>query len=90
MKITITIEDNADGSVGVTTDPSEREITEKIKELAGGKNVEGSYIYAMRMLTSALKKSTELRTERLSKKKPKLALVKGGKRTALLKKKAPK
>lgn len=76
MKITITIQDNADGSVGVSCDPSDQDIAEKIKEIASGRNVEGSYIYAMRMLTTALKKSTEIRTDKLSRKKPKLSLVK--------------
>lgn len=80
MKITITITDNPDGSVGVSSDPSDQDIAEKIKEIAAGKNVEGSYIYAMRMIASALKKSTEIRTDKLSRKKPKLSLVKGKKK----------
>lgn len=89
MKVLITIIDNEDGSVGVTSDPDVTEMTDMLKQLvATQKNIPGSVTYAMRAMTAMLKKSTELRTEKLSKKKPKLSLVKAP--LAKGKKKAPK
>lgn len=75
--ITITIVDNEDGTTGVHSDPDQREMLADLQEMIKTrKPVPGSVTYAMRMLTAALKKSTEIRTEKLSKKKPKLSLVK--------------
>ncbi len=77
MKVTITIEDLENGDVGVVSDPDQKEMIEMLKEMIKTKKqVPGSVNYAMRMLTAALTKSTEIRTEKLSRKKPKLSMVK--------------
>lgn len=91
MKVIITIEDLENGDVSVVSDPDQREMLDMLKEMVETKKlVPGSVTYAMRGLTAMLKKSTETRTERLSKKKPKLSVVGGIANKLTGKNKAPK
>lgn len=68
-QVTITIIDNEDGSVGVTSNPDALELKEALKQfvLDPDKNpVAESYKYAMRMLGSALRRSVDIRSEIIS------------------------
>lgn len=72
--VVITITDNEDGTVGVHSNPDVIELKKSLQDfvLDPEKIPPGSYNYAMRMLTTALFKSVENRTEKM---KPQLSVV---------------
>lgn len=64
--VIITITDNEDGTTGIVSEPSVPEMNDMLRELVEKKTpVAGSVMYAMRMMTAAVKKSTDFRTEKL-------------------------